>query len=160
MSRTSLFVVPLLFVIPGLARAQTDEEAAARAVVDRLFDAMRAGDSAAFRATLHPQARLVSATVSEGQPVLEIEESLEGFVTAVGTPHEETWDERIWDVEVRVDGPLAVVWADYAFYIGDRLSHCGVDAFQLFKGSDGWRIFEIADTRRREGCEEAPGGGA
>jgi hypothetical protein len=48
--------------------------------------------------------------------------------------------------------------AEYAFYVGERLSHCGVDAFQLFKGPDGWRIFEIADTRRSEGCEEPEGG--
>ena len=156
MSRALLVVLSLL-CFPSLVVAQTDEEGAVLAVVDRLFDSMRAGDSAAFRATLHPEARLVSAMVREGQPVLQIEESLEGFVTAVGTPHDEVWDERIWDVEIRIDGPLAVLWTEYAFYVGERLSHCGVDAFQLFKGSDGWRIFEIADTRRNEGCEEPEG---
>ena len=85
--------------------------------------------------------------------MLARETSLEGFVQAVGTPHEEVWDERIWDVEVRVDGNLATVWTPYAFHLGDQLSHCGVDAFQLFKDTDGWKVFHIADTRRREGCE-------
>jgi hypothetical protein len=42
---------------------------------------------------------------------------------------------------------------NYAFFAGDTFSHCGVNAFQLFKGADGWKIFHIADTRRREGCE-------
>ncbi|MFN2421877.1 MAG: hypothetical protein ABR527_10985, partial [Gemmatimonadota bacterium] len=82
----------------------------------------------------------------------------DGFINAVGTPHEETWDERICDVEVRIDGRLATVWANYAFYLRDRLSHCGVDAFQLFHDVDGWKIFEIADTRRSEGCEPPPTG--
>jgi hypothetical protein len=157
MRRTLFLAVLPILALPFHLRAQSEEDAA-RAVVDRLFDAMRAGDSTAFRATLHPAARLVSATVGQSGPALEIEESLEGFVKAVGTPHAEKWDEKIWDVEVNVDGPLAVVWADYAFYVGERLSHCGVDVFQLFKDAEhGWRIFEIADTRRREGCEAAEG---
>lgn len=154
MQRTLLFVVVSLLSLPGLASAQSEEDAV-RAVIDRLFDAMRAGDSTAFRAVLHPRTRLVSATVTQNGPVLEIEESLEGFVAAVGTPHAEVWDEKIWDVEVHIDGPLAAVWTDYAFYVGERFSHCGIDVFQLFKDPErGWVIFEIADTRRREGCEE------
>jgi hypothetical protein len=40
----------------------------------------------------------------------------------------------------------------YVFYVGDRFSHCGVDSFQLVRISAGWRIIQIADTRRKEGC--------
>lgn len=94
-----------------------------------------------------------TASIRDGVPTLTREASLEGFVQAVGAPHEEVWDERIWDAEVEVDGPLATAWIQYAFYVGETFSHCGVDAFQLFKGEDGWKIFHIADTRRQEGCE-------
>jgi hypothetical protein len=118
-----------------------------------LFDAMRAGDSTAMRAALHPSATAATASLREGVPTLTRETSLDGFVQAVGTPHEDVWDERIWDAEVEVDGPLATAWMKYAFYAGETFSHCGVDAFQLFKGQDGWKIFHIADTRRQEGCE-------
>jgi hypothetical protein len=31
-----------------------------------------------------------------------------------------------------------------------------VDAFQLFKGPAGWRIFQVADTQRRENCWHKP----
>lgn len=157
MRRIPLLALIALLAAPALARAQS-EETAVRAVVDRLFDAMRAGDSAAFRATLHPQARLASAFEREGQPVLEILASIDGFVAAVGTPRAEVWDERIWDVEIKVEDRLATLWTRYAFFIDNRLSHCGIDVFQLFKDADGWRIFEIADTRRREGCETPPQG--
>jgi hypothetical protein len=47
---------------------------------------------------------------------------------------------------------LAQAWCDYAFYVDKSYSHCGVDAFQLFKGKDGWKIFHLADTRRKTGC--------
>ena len=59
---------------------------------------------------------------------------------------------------VQVDGNLASVWVEYSFYIGPRLSHCGVDAFQLARDASGWKIVAIADTRRRLGCSEIPVG--
>jgi hypothetical protein len=150
---TAIMLAAAVCGAPSRALAQGDEEAAVMAVVESLFDAMRAGDSTALRATLHPSATAATASVREGAPTLTREASLEGFVQAVGTPHDEVWDERIWDAEVKVDDLLATAWMNYAFFAGDTFSHCGVNAFQLFKGADGWKIFHIADTRRREGCE-------
>lgn len=149
-------ILPALLVLvvapaPGPAQPATAEEEVL-AVVQRLFDGMRAADSSMVRSTLHPDTRLVTAGEAEGGPELGVG-SMDDFVTAVGTPHEEVWDERIWDPEVRIDGHLATVWVSYAFYLGTEFSHCGVDAFQLFDGAEGWKIFQIADTRRREGCE-------
>ena len=145
---------------PLHAQTTSSDQEEVLAAIEALFDGMRAADSAAVRATLHPEARLVGVTDGEDGPILRAE-SMDGFVSAVGTPHEETWDERTWDPEVRIDGRLATVWVPYAFYLGETLSHCGVDAFQLYESADGWKIFQIADTRRREGCEvpEAVSGG-
>jgi hypothetical protein len=154
MTRTTMaFLLLATIAIPVTAVAQENEEAEVMAVVETLFDAMRAGDSSAMRAVLHPGATAASVFVQEGVPTLAREESMDGFVQAVGTPHDEVWDERIWDAEVRVDGNLATAWMQYAFYRGEQFSHCGVDAFQLFKDQSGWKVFHIADTRRREGCE-------
>ena len=59
----------------------------------------------------------------------------------------------IWDTKIQIDGNMAQAWAPYAFYVGKKFSHCGVDAFQLFKSTDGvWRIFHLADTRQKDGC--------
>ena len=123
-----------------------------RAVIDQLFDGMRAGDSTMVRETFHPEARLQSAFVRDGQPVLNTG-SADGFVEAVGTPHDEVWDEKIWDVEIAVDGQLAQAWMNYAFYLGETFSHCGVNAFHFFHDGFAWKITQITDTRRREGCE-------
>lgn len=137
-------------------RGQATDEQAVRAVVDRLFDAMRDADSTALRALFHPEARLLSAGRRNGQPVLQ-SETTDGFLRAVATPRAEVLDERIWDVEVRVDGDLATAWMQYAFYLGEQFSHCGVNAFQLFRGPEGWQVIQIADTRRREPCQQPPG---
>lgn len=138
---------PLAAQTPQPSQASQEQEV--RAVIDRLFNGMRAADSAAVRATFHPEARLQTTAVRDGQPVLRTD-SLAKFLRAVGTPRTELWDERISNVEIRADGELASAWMDYAFYVDDRFSHCGVNAVQLARTPAGWQIIQIADTRRRE----------
>jgi hypothetical protein len=124
-------------------------------VVQRLFNAMRAADSAAARALFEPGARL--QTVAARQGVLTVsEDSLGMFLRAIGTPHAQVYDERIANERVLIDGPYAVAWVDYTFYLGEQKSHCGVDAFQLVRRPSGWRIFGLTDTRRRENCPDLP----
>ena len=137
------------------AQAATPEQEV-KAVVDRLFNAMRAADSASVHAVFHPQARLQTTALRQGEPVLRTD-SLEAFLRAVGTPRTEVWDERVSNLEIRTDGELATAWMDYAFYLDNRFSHCGVNALQLFRTRDrGWQIIQIIDTRRRE-CPRIPG---
>ena len=119
------------------------------AVVDRLFTGMRQGDSA--------QVHQVFASSAQLHTIEETglhETSLEQFLTAVGTPHKEVWDERVTEYSVEVDGPLATVWTPYRFYRGDTFSHCGVNAFQLVWYEKAWKILQITDTRREEACEK------
>jgi hypothetical protein len=124
-------------------------------VVQRLFDAMRARDSATARSLFEPGARLQSVATQQG--VLRIsEDSLAMFLRAIGTAHPQIFDERIANERVLIDGPYAIAWVDYTFYLGDRKSHCGVDAFQMVRRPAGWRIFGLADTRRRENCPDLP----
>lgn len=157
MIRFSLVGWLLWILVPQsvLAQGAPDEDAVVE-VVERLFDAMRAGDSAMARSVFALEARLITTSGRTG-PELGVS-PIDRFVQAVGKPHDQMWDERIWDTEIRIDGPLATVWTHYAFYLGDRFSHCGVDSFQLFRGSAGWKIVSLADTRRVDDCvEDAPG---
>ncbi len=124
-----------------------------------VFDAMRARDGDALRAAFHPDARLQTVAVRPDGEVLLRDQPVEAFATAVAAPSDDLWDERIDAWEVRVDGPLAVVTTDYSFFLGDRFSHCGINAFQLVKTAEGWKIFQLVDTRRRAGCAAAAAGG-
>jgi Putative lumazine-binding len=145
-------------LIFNLAQAQTAQDN--REIlepINALFKGMNLGDSAMVHTSFVAAPTL--ATVSkdkDGAPVLNRGE-LQKFLNAVGTPHEEKWAEPIWDVKIQMDGNFAQVWMKYGFYIGKTFSHCGVDAFQMIKGSDGkWRIFHLADTRWKEGCNVPP----
>jgi hypothetical protein len=131
----------------------TDREVVTE-VISTLFKAMELGDSAMAHKTFSKQ--VTTATIfkdKSGNPVLRREDSIDGFLKAIGTAHKETWYEEIWNLEVSIDGDLAQAWCDYAFYIDNNFSHCGVDAFHLFREDDVWKIFHLADTRRKNGCE-------
>jgi hypothetical protein len=140
---------------PARAQAAPDREAIL-GVVQRLFDGMRAGDSAAVRAVFHPRAAFIGALERQGTATVRFEDP-EEFIKAVGTPHEQVWDERTRNEVVHQDGTLASVWLDYSFYLGERFSHCGVDAFLLAREGAEWKIVTLADTRRRQGCPDQPG---
>lgn len=129
------------------AAAQTDEDDV-RAVIDKLFDGMRAGDSTMVSSTFYKGVQMGRAT-DQGYGA----GSSDGFLKAVGTPHDQVWDERIWDVKIMVDQRLASAWMEYAFYLGEDLHHCGVNSMQLYKTDDGWKIAYLVDTNRGMDCE-------
>lgn len=139
-------------LLPRSAEAQqAGAHAEVEATVGRLFDGMRAGDSAAVRSVFHPEARLGSALLRDGAGSYR-PDGVDGFVRAVGAPKAAIWDERIANLRIEVDGPLATAWMDYRFYAGDRFSHCGVNAMQLVRMAAGWQIVSLVDTRQQEGC--------
>ena len=128
------------------------EEAAVVAVVEQLFEAMRTNDGEMAAAVFHAEARMGRAT-EEGISFGPVD----GFVQAVGRAKEQVWDEPIWDWTVHVDGRLAQMWTKYAFYLDDQFSHCGSDAFELYKSDAGWQVTQLVDTSRQEECWYPPG---
>jgi hypothetical protein len=119
-----------------------------RAVVARMFDAMRARDTAALRTVFDSGARLVTTRMRNGAPESEVT-PIGNFIQVVATAAPgQLLDERLSNTEVKVSDNLAAVWTDYRFYVGERFSHCGVDSFQLARGPGGWRIIALADTQR------------
>ncbi len=145
-----LLLFGIIASVPSLA--QTDQDNV-REVVHRLFNSMEKGDSAKLHSTFAKQVTL--ATISRDKnnaPAIEHESSVADFLKAIGTPHPEIYYEEIWNLKIQIDGDFAQAWCDYAFYVGNKFSHCGVDAFHLFKGKEGWKIFHLADTRRKDNC--------
>ena len=141
---------------PGKKPPDENEKKAVRAVIDQLFDGMRAGDGEMVRSVFDTSAVMRSVGSRQGKPVMSMG-SVERFVNVISSPRDEVYDERIWDVEINVDGDLASAWMKYAFYRGDTFSHCGVNSFQLFKSEDGWKVVFLIDTRRREPCDAKNG---
>ncbi len=121
-------------------------------VVISIFDGMRAGDSAAVKVHFYPNTSMYSASSENGLNQLKAT-NIQNWFNAIAKPHEQVWDERIWDYQVQVQGNLSSVWVKYAFYLDQTLHHCGVDAIQLANDGSSWKVFHIADTRKYQDCQ-------
>ncbi|MFM8744101.1 MAG: hypothetical protein ACKODM_12365 [Cytophagales bacterium] len=149
-----IYWLALLAVSASAIAQVAEEKKSVEVTIQTLFTAMKKGDSALLRTAFAGEVTLATISLGkDGNPVLNREKGITNFMKAIGTPHPESYNEPIWNLKIEVDGRFAQAWCDYAFYVGNKFSHCGVDAFHLFKGSDGiWRIFHLADTRKKEGC--------
>jgi hypothetical protein len=154
--RRSLAAVAIAATIWSPSTAAAQDAAGPRAAVDQLFEGMRTADAGKVRAVLAPGARFTVLSQRDG-PVTVVAQSVEGWVRSIGSS-EGRWDERVYDVQVSVDGPMASVWAPYTFYLDGAISHCGINSIELLRDAEGWKITQISDTRRREGCPDPRGG--
>ncbi len=138
----------------GAADARAIEQAI-RVPIDQVFDGMKARDTLMINSAFVPIGRLIS--VSDRDGVTRVT-ALAPADFARGLLRAPAGDlvERLWDYEFKVEGNVANVWAKYDFHIGDRFSHCGIDAFQLAKTLAGWKIVQIMDTRQTTGCTAPP----
>ena len=152
--RTAIIALAFGFIcLSAPCLSQSTDEQKAKDVIAQLFKGMELGDSAMVHRCFMPEVTMATVKINkEGGAVLSRESDLSGFLKAIGTPRPEKLYEEIWDVEVSIDGMFAQVWCDYAFYLGNKFSHCGVDAFHLFKDGAKWKIFHLADTRKSVGC--------
>ncbi len=145
----SLFLVILLLVAPRTI-AQSDKQEVLK-IINELFKTMEARDEAAIRALFAPDGRLVSTSRRNNTqtPRVLTPEAFAKLAAETKAPY----IERMFDVEVRVSGDLATVWGRYDFHVGEKLTNCGINAFQLIRTADGWKIIHITSTIETKGCE-------
>lgn len=151
MSKIQLIVtLALVFLSFGL-KAQSDE-VQVRAVIEQLFDGMRAKDTNRIAASFSSEA--IMQTIAPVESGFQVNNgSVAAFIERIGgSPEETKLDERILAYEIKIDGPMATAWTPYEFYVNGDFSHCGVNSFQLVKLAEGWKIVYIIDTRREKPC--------
>lgn len=134
---------------------EAQDEAGALAAVEQVFEGMRRADPAMVRAVFAPDARFAMVDTRQSPPEVGVQ-SVQGWLDAIGES-DGSWDERIYDVRVLVDGDMASVWAPYTFYLNGAISHCGINSIELLHDGRGWKITQISDTRRSEDCPDPLG---
>ncbi len=153
--RLALIPLALLFIAstaaaqaPAADRAADEGEVIA--TIQRTFDAMRSKDTTVFRAQFDTLARIVITRTRNGQPQAMVV-PIEQFVANIGrsTAH---LDEQIFNPTVMIDDNMATVWVGYTFHVDGKFSHCGMDSFQLVRGTSAWRIIHVVDTQRNDRC--------
>jgi ketosteroid isomerase-like protein len=127
--------------------AQTGDGRAAIGVVRTMFAALAKGDTAAMRATFHPDARVVQTGTKDGKPFNRVN-PIDDFLRSIGGAAGKKLEEQIIAPTVQVEDNLAVVWAKYRFLVDGKSSHCGVDSYQLVRTDAGWKLLHIVDTQK------------
>jgi hypothetical protein len=148
-----ILIFSIILGITASLSAQSADETAVKAVIDQLFTGMQKHDTTMIKAVFHPSIRMQSIGMSRKTQQMELttENGIADFVKQIGSlPASLAIEERLLSYEIRIDGQMATAWTPYEFYANGKFSHCGVDAFQLFKTPEGWKIIALADTRRKD----------
>ena len=145
----------LLLMLPATGSAQgvTDRDEVLK-VVQTFFDTMTARDVEGARKILMPDGRFFPMEMRKPNSAPRSFTN-EEYLAGLSKPRKEVSRERIWNPEVRVHGLIATVWAPYDFWMDGTFSHCGVDAFDLIKTADGWKIAGGTFTMEAT-CEPSP----
>ena len=138
-----------LFIFFGISQttlAQSEDEKAIKNLITNLFESMQKHDSTMIRACFHPSARMQVMAENRKTGIVEIttQQTIDNFVKSIGSlPASSQIEEKALKSEISIDGQLATAWTKYEFYRNEKISHCGIDAFQFYKTLEGWKILTL-----------------
>ncbi|WP_111682896.1 nuclear transport factor 2 family protein [Winogradskyella tangerina] len=144
----------LIFCMGLTVNAQDSEKDKVKATIENFFVAFHKQDTLTLKTMAKGDIKLQSIAVNrEGKTVLQ-ESSYNEFIKSIASiPKDNTFEEKLLDFNIQIDGKMANAWTPYEFWYNGNFSHCGVNSFQLIKEDDEWKIIYLVDTRRREGCQ-------
>ena len=144
--------IAITLIFATAAFGQTDDKKAVLAVVNELFTHMRGANAAGILATGTPENQLVGIRkTKEGKTrvdVITADAFSKFFTKADGV------EEVMYDPKVEISGDWAMVWGRYVFFVGDKISHCGINQFNLVRTEAGWKIANGASTMNAADCTE------
>ena len=151
--RHVLFIL-VFAIVPaaGSTQGETDRDAVLK-TVQMFFDTMTARDVDGARKIMIPEGRFFAMDLRKPNAAPQSFTN-EEYVARLQKGKQSS-RERMWNPEVRVRGSIATVWTPYDFWIDGTFSHCGIDAFDLIKTGEGWKIAGGAFTMEA-GCEPSP----
>ena len=143
-------------IAPLAQEPSAAEREAVLSVVQKFFDMLATRDVTVGGSILTPEARFVIlGEPKPGEPQAVRSTTAQESLDRLGKDTRQL-KERMWNPDVRIRGPLAVVWTPYDFWVDGKFSHCGVDSFNLVKTAEGWKIASLLYTVERTGCPPSP----
>lgn len=121
-------------------------------IIHSVFDGMRESDTSKMAPYMHSNVKMQSLNVGENNNKISQLNGAQGWLNAVANNEGTVWDEQIDNLRINSDGAVATAWMDYKFYLGDQLSHCGINSFQFIKVDGKWKIIYIIDSRKKKKC--------
>lgn len=144
-------IFTMLLAVAAFGQA-ADDKKAVLGVVNELFAQMRAANAAGILATGTAENQLVGIRKNkEGKTQVDVisADAFSKFFTK-----KDAVEELMYEQNVAVDGDWAMVWGRYVFFVGDKVSHCGINQFNLVRTDAGWKIANGASTMNAADCTE------
>jgi hypothetical protein len=144
-----------------MAAPATPEQAVATLWRALSHDAGKAGDEAALRAILHPDAMVYGARYREGSPALSATRGGD-FAASIGRAGDKGFYECEVAREVRQYDRFATVYSvveSRSERSAPKADFTGVNSIQLYRADDGWRIVSLYYQVERPGLPISLQGG-
>lgn len=135
-----LSTVLAVLAMPHTTFAKPSPEAEVIEAADAFFAALRNPDKTALATVMLPDGVIyVHNRMDRDNPTMAIVKAEDHLANwAQDTRVVDEW--MTYD-SVLVDGDMAHVWGPYTFWIGDTVSHCGINSMNLVKSSEGeWKV--------------------
>ncbi|WP_091141048.1 nuclear transport factor 2 family protein [Flavobacterium caeni] len=143
MNKFSLFIL-LLF-----AQLTFAQEADIRRSIDTFFEGLHQKDTIKMKSVLAKPMVLHSVDERKDGAVFSVEYAAQFYRSVASVPKDFSFGEKLLSCKIQIDGSMAHAWTPYEFYVNGKLSHTGVNSFQLVKEGDKWMIVYCIDTRRK-----------
>lgn len=144
-------LVVAVFLATGVSAQKNADKKAVLAVPDKLFAAMEGSDPEGIRALFLPEARLFALIAQKEGPPRIVNFTAESFSTNFADSNRPV-KEVMHSTKVDVDGDWATVWGRYVFFSDNKISHCGINQFNLFRTAEGWKISNATTTIDPNSC--------
>lgn len=151
------FLIALVLTLAAFSSAdaqEADDKAKALGIVNKLFAEMAAANPAGILAVHTPDSQLV-ALFRQKDGKTRIDTINGDAFSKMFTDKSRVMKEEMYAPKVELFGDLAMVWGRYVFFVNNKLTHCGVNTFNLVRTPDGWKIANGASTIDPTDCTES-----
>jgi hypothetical protein len=129
-----------------LSFSQTPDRAEVKKVIDEFITAYNKKDIKQIEKVLDRSVGFLTIFYDGSKSILTAE-SVDMFLQNIESSSEKAFREELLNYKINMSEVLASCWCDYSYYQNGEFSHCGENAFQLYKSVKGWKIIQITDTR-------------
>lgn len=140
------FLLAIACFTTTILNAQNNE---VQQTIETFFEAFHQRDSIKLQSVCTENLVLHSISESGNGTKFSIEKASNFYKSIATIPLTMKFEEKILSYNIQIDGAMAHVWTPYEFYVNDKLSHSGVNSFQLFQENGVWKVVYILDTRRK-----------
>lgn len=150
-THTTLCVLLWAFISFG----QNSEAITVKKTVEGFFEAFHKKDSTAMKSFMADKVLLQTTGRSKAGKTLFGTVPIKQFYTnIVSIPDSITFEEKLTSWKIQIDRTMANAWVGYEFWTNGKLSHCGINSFQLVNFDGKWKIVYLIDTRGRQDCKK------